>query len=168
MYVGIVLLVISVILMYYSHQVSTVSYSHVNSTTCIQVLKNVISGPLTGNRLNSLINELGRSLLISIEVDVEYVNGSTVKYGSYIPIGPSGVFIQPIVSGMGSGAVEIFGRSECSYVGSNYVINVFIGEYPEPLYLFGVGVALLITGLALLALGDYLRDRLRRRSIYAQ
>ncbi|MGC8542413.1 MAG: hypothetical protein ACP5NQ_00620, partial [Vulcanisaeta sp.] len=63
---------------------------------------------------------------------ISYVNGSSIKYGYYIPIGPSGVFITPI----SSGNYEIFGRSYCAYVGNGYTISVFIGEYPQPIYLF--------------------------------
>ncbi|WP_243678996.1 hypothetical protein [Vulcanisaeta distributa] len=48
-------------------------------------------------------------------------------------------------------------------MGSNYVVNVFIGQYALAPYLFGVGTALIIMGFALIALGDYLRDKYVRR-----
>ncbi|WP_243670292.1 hypothetical protein [Vulcanisaeta sp. JCM 16161] len=82
-----------------------------------------------------------------------------MTYGYYVPIGASGVAIVPMVSGN----IEIFGRSHCAYVGSNYVINVFIGQYALAPYLFGVGIVLMIMGFALIALGDYLRDKYARR-----
>ncbi|WP_238376028.1 hypothetical protein [Vulcanisaeta sp. EB80] len=39
MYLGAILIVVSPILMYYAHQVSSVSYNNVNATTCLTVLQ---------------------------------------------------------------------------------------------------------------------------------
>ncbi|MGC9152681.1 MAG: hypothetical protein ACP5GY_02975 [Vulcanisaeta sp.] len=155
MYVGIILIIISIILMYHAHQLSSLSYNHVNATTCLTVLKVIVNGSLAGTRINSLIDSLEQSLIVSIEVHISYVNGSSIKYGYYIPIGPSGVFITPI----SSGNYEIFGRSYCAYVGNGYTISVFIGEYPQPIYLFSLGVAMLIVGFVLIAISDYFKDR---------
>lgn len=163
-YVGIALVIVSILIIYYSHNLSSISYNNVNATTCTKVLSNIISGPLTSSRLKSLIGQLGRLFLISIEVRINYANGSSIKYGSYIPIGPSGVFVTPITSGN----IEILGSSECSYIGDNYVVSVFIGEYPQSLYLFSIGIALLFIGFVLIALGDYLRDRSNRRKVFVK
>ncbi|WP_252901322.1 hypothetical protein [Vulcanisaeta sp. JCM 14467] len=155
------LIVVSSIPIYYSHLESSISYSHVNATTCLRVLNSIISGSLTSDRIDSIIKSMDRSLLISIEVNIEYANGSSVTYGYYIPIGASGVAITPMVSGN----IEIFGRSHCAYVSSNYVVNVFIGQYAMAIYLFVVGVVLIMIGFALIAVGDYLRDRYTRRAL---
>ncbi len=156
--VGIMLIIISPIPMYYSHEESVISYGHVNATTCMEVLNRIVNSHLAGNEINRVINAMGSSLLISIEVHVNYSNGTGITYGSYIPIGFNNVFITPMVSG----SIEIFGRSHCAYVGNDYVVNVFIGQYPASLYLFGIGILLLIMGFVLVALGDYLKDKSRR------
>ncbi|GAB6943547.1 hypothetical protein JCM14467A_03290 [Vulcanisaeta sp. JCM 14467] len=161
MILGVLLIVVSSIPIYYSHLESSISYSHVNATTCLRVLNSIISGSLTSDRIDSIIKSMDRSLLISIEVNIEYANGSSVTYGYYIPIGASGVAITPMVSGN----IEIFGRSHCAYVSSNYVVNVFIGQYAMAIYLFVVGVVLIMIGFALIAVGDYLRDRYTRRAL---
>ncbi|WP_188602212.1 hypothetical protein [Vulcanisaeta souniana] len=153
--VGIVLIIASLIPMYYSHQESVISYEHVNATTCMGVLNRIINGYLVNNEIEQVINTMGSSLLISIEVHVDYSNGTSITYGSYIPAGFNNVFITPMVSG----SIEIFGRSHCAYVGDGYVVNVFIGQYPATLHLFGIGILLLIMGFALIALGDYLKDK---------
>ncbi|KUO92715.1 MAG: hypothetical protein L7H04_03215 [Vulcanisaeta sp.] len=156
MYLGAILIVVSPILMYYAYQVSSVSYNNVNATTCLTVLHRVINASLSGNEVNDLVNHLERVLLVSIEVRIYYMNGSSVTYGSFIPIGPTSVFITPAVSG----SIEVFGRSACAYADQNYIIYVFIGQAYQPLYIFGVGVTLLILGFVLIILSDYLKDRL--------
>ena len=158
---GALLIIASSIPIYYSHQESAISYNHINATTCVRVLNNVINGSLTSDRIERVIRSMGQSLLISIEVNIEYVNGSNVTYGYYIPIGASGIVITPMVSGN----IEIFGRSHCAYVSSNYVVNVFIGQYAMAIYLFVIGIVLIIIGFALIAVGDYLRDRYTRRAL---
>ena len=156
--VGIVLIITSPIFMYYSHEESVISYGHVNATTCMEVLNRIVNSHLVSNEINQVLNTMGSSLLISIEVHVNYSNGTSITYGSYIPIGFNNVFITPMVSG----SIEIFGRSHCAYVGNGYVINVFIGQYPASLYLFGIGILLLIMGFVLVALSDYLKDKSKR------
>ncbi len=160
MILGALLIIVSSIPIYYSHQESSISYSHVNATTCIRVLESIINGSLTSDEIRGgVIKSMGQSLLISIEVDVEYTNGSSATYGYYVPIGTSGVVITPMISGN----IEIFGRSHCAYVGDNYVVNVYIGQYALALYLFGIGIVFIIMGLVLITLGDYLRDKYTRR-----
>ncbi|WP_054856992.1 hypothetical protein [Vulcanisaeta sp. JCM 16159] len=156
---GILIILASSIPIYYSHWESAISYNHVNATTCIEVLDNIINGSLTGNRINEVIKSLDQSLLISIEVNIEYTNGSSVTYGYYTPIGASGVAIAPMISGN----IEIFGRTHCAYMGRDYVINVFIGQYVTALYLFSIGIVLIIVGFVMIALGDYLKDKRNRR-----
>ena len=159
MILGALLIVVSSIPIYYSHLESSISYNHVNATTCLRVLNSIISGSLTSDRIEGVVKSMSQSLLISIEVNIEYANGSSVTYGYYIPIGASGVAITPMVSGN----VEIFGRSHCAYVGSNYVVNIFIGQYVAAMYLFIAGIVLIIAGFAMIGIGDYLRDKYMRR-----
>ncbi len=108
MILGALLIVISSIPIYYSHQESSISYNHINATTCIRVLNSIINGSLTSGRIGGeVIRSMSQSLLISIEVNIEYTNGTSMTYGYYVPIGASGVAIMPMVSGN----IEIFGRS---------------------------------------------------------
>ncbi|MGC9180474.1 MAG: hypothetical protein ACP5GZ_09765 [Vulcanisaeta sp.] len=161
MLLGVVLILLSSIPIYYSHQESIISYNHVNASTCIRVLSGIINESLVSDRIEEVMRSMERSFLISIEINVNYANGSSTTYGYYIPIGEGGVAITPMVSGN----IEIFGRSHCAYVGNNYVVNVFIGQYVTPLYLFGLGVMLIIMGFILIALGDYLKDKYMRNAL---
>jgi len=87
-----------------------------------------------------------------MRVKVYALNGTLLfSYGSYVP--PVINTGQSTPSIIRSGQVTIVSYGVCQYYGEDFIIEVQVGVMPEAIYFFIIGLALLLLGLALIAIG---------------